>query len=245
MRSETENNISELNQMLVKGNKIQTNINSRDLQFNKLNDKDSKAKSVPAQDRAANQDHITFGKCDYETGVEEDHEAVEFKKMLLKQTYSNNLSNEEDKIRTKSVVIPRSSIQLKNKKNLQKRNAEANNPKSMKDNSVSPTKIVFVPKCSNAEPENGVEFGDKGSRIVNSKHVDFKSLSRVKVNIKSNKDLVIDDSNLSLNDNLQRNKLKLVKNKVVPFKFIKNIKNPLDQSESYVSKRKYPCGDIN
>ena len=70
-----------------------------------------------------------------------DNQIDTFDEVLMKNDY-NHYDDEESKIRNKSVVIPRSSILLKNKKNMQKRNQEIKQSDSfIKNYSVSPSKI--------------------------------------------------------------------------------------------------------
>lgn len=66
-----------------------------------------------------------------------------------------------------------------------------------------------------------------------------KILSRAKISFKTNKTLVENDSNQNINDSVDKNKIKFVRNKVVPSKFIKSKKKTtVNQSENYASKCK-------
>lgn len=55
-------NVNNMNHFLEKAKKLNTTEKSRDHQINILDNKNSKAKSVPADERKFDEDHITFGK---------------------------------------------------------------------------------------------------------------------------------------------------------------------------------------
>jgi len=149
----------------------------------------------------------------------------------MKDEYKSHYEDEENKQRNKSVVIPRSSILLKNKKNIQKRNVEIQNSKSLKNYSVSPSNIVFAPKRGQRGTENNPEYYNEEKIIPNIKNVPFKNLNRAKINFKnSNTFQNSDGSNQNISDSIKKSKIKFVRNKIAPFKFIKN-KRKTDDSE--------------
>lgn len=67
-----------------------------------------------------------------------------FERNILEQDYKEYDQEEENKLKNKSVVIPRSSILLKNKKNIRKLKANKKEKgRAMKNYSVSPSQIMF------------------------------------------------------------------------------------------------------
>jgi hypothetical protein len=123
-------------------NKLNDLVNKRyEGNFNQILGKDEddkqidneKPKSLPPKERSIEQDHMTFGKDSSDTMENKEEEKCSgFDKILMKDKYKSDYESEETKLRNKSVVIPRSSILLKNKKNIQKRNIDINNSKSLK-----------------------------------------------------------------------------------------------------------------
>lgn len=66
-----------------------------------------------------------------------------------------------------------------------------------------------------------------------------KILSRAKISFKTNKTLVENDSHQQINESVDKSKIKFVRNKIVPSKFIKSKKKTTaNQSENYASKCK-------
>jgi hypothetical protein len=233
MRSDPSENINNLNHFLS-SSKIKSSKASRDQEINKLHVNDGKSKSVPAEDREIDRDHVTFGKESTEVLDHEETDYQAFEDIIMKQNYTENYDKDADsKIRNKSVVIPRSSILLKNKKNIQKRNLEAlytsnerDKDRQTKNYSVSPSKIVFVPKKS-ASKERQSDYSSIKESI---KYTSLKHLNKAKINFKSVKHLKNDDSNNSVNDSHQK--------KVGPFKFVKSKKStPIQHIENFGSKR--------
>lgn len=221
MRNDSDENFNGLNQFLKESRIGTVKNNSREMHSNNFLENESKAKSVPAEDRKIDEDHITFGKdgCDL---IANDIEG--FEEVLLKDQYKNQYENDEKQIRNKSVVIPRSSILLKNKKNMQKRNQDIQNSKSLKNYSVSPSKIVFAPKRAQRGRDSNPEY-DTDEKIGNMKNIPFRNLNRAKINFKNGSVFQANDSsNQIINDSIKKNKIKFVRNKIAPFKFIKNKK---------------------
>lgn len=234
MRSDSDENINNLNQFL-NSSKMKFGKISRELNTNKLPSNDGKSKSVPAENRKIDRDHVTFGKESTEVLDHDETDYQAFEEILMKQDHTEDYDkDEETKIRNKSVVIPRSSILLKNKKNILKRNAEASysskerdSDSQVKNYSVSPSKIVFIPMKSNSN-ERPSEYENNRDTI---KYTSLKHFNKAKINFKSGKHLKQDDSTNSINDSHQK--------KVGPFKFVKSKKSiPIQQIENYGSKSK-------
>jgi len=232
---DSEEDINNLNNFLSNSKQIVEHNKSREHQNNVLGDKEGKAKSVPANQHCIDEDHITFGKegCEIMDGEEIINA---FDQILLKEDYSNNLGQDENKIRNKSVVIPRSSVLLKNKKNIQKRNADQK--KAFKNFSVSPSKIVYASKNTNVTKDGSCEKAYKSK--VQNKGDSTKNFKKSKINFKSNKVLLRDESNQSINDWINKSKIKLNRSKIVPFKFVKQKKTLNENhSEQYGAKSKH------
>ena len=120
MRSDSNEDFDKLDFILKNDNGIQIYKNSRDKKLNCLNDKDSKAKSVPADGRKINEDHVTFGNNGYDVNDEPESIMKNFECFNAQRDAIHQNKDDDFKNRNKSVVIPRSSILLKNKKNIQK-----------------------------------------------------------------------------------------------------------------------------
>lgn len=165
----------------------------------------------------------------------DDHEIHDFDEMIMNQDYDHNFDQDENKIRNKSIVIPRSSVLLKNKKNLQKQKNQEN-AKPFKNFSVSPSKIMYVSKKSNPSKDHSDEDFSKG-RYGSELH-DQKKVKKSKIHFKANKILLRDESNPSIHEGIQKSKIKLVRNKIAPFKFVKHSKGMPEHSENYGSKSK-------
>jgi hypothetical protein len=226
-------NVNNLNQFLEKAKKLNTTEKSRDLQINILDSKNNKAKSVPADERKINEDQITFGKDGWD--MMDDNQIHDFDEMIMHQNYDHNFDQDDNRIRNKSIVIPRSSVLLKNKKNLQKqKNQDSIN--AFKNFSVSPSKIVYVSKKSNPSKDHSEEEFWKG-RYGSESH-DQKKVKKSKILFKANRILLKDESNPSIHEGIQKSKIKLVRNKIAQFKFIKHNKGMPEHSENYGYKSK-------
>lgn len=241
LRSDSDDSMGSLNKFLNNDSRLQSIPHSRDQHSNKLGENDVKARSVPAKERKIDEDHVTFGKDGCDITDQDDQEMHAFGQMLMNQGYDGHFDEPEDdpKIRNKSVVIPRSSILLKNKKNIQKRNAEASKIREHKNYSVSPSKIMFASKKTDEQNENCPSYQNLPKNMSNERLPTLKNFGRTKINLKSNKILKKDDSNHSIHDSIQMSQVKFIRNKIVPFKFIKNKKNAAtNQSDNYGSKSK-------
>jgi len=132
------------------------------------------------------------------------------------------------------VVIPRSSILLKNKKNINKLKAnEKEKERAMKNYSVSPSRIMFNSKflCS-----KGIKDNDKEESKDKIKYTSLKNYNKAKINFRSSKILNKEDSMNNLNESQKKG----------PFKFIKNKKNAIAQQfETYGAKSKISKFIIN
>ena len=172
-----------------------------------------------------------------------DNQIDTFDEVLMKNDY-NHYDDEESKIRNKSVVIPRSSILLKNKKNMQKRNQEIKPSDSfIKNYSVSPSKIVFAPKrVQRGKGSNNRDYEIEDSLRLDISKEPFRNLNKAKINLKANNIFQNNDtSNTNINDKIKKNKIKFVRNKIAPFKFIKNKRKTDDSEEISSIKSKFSC----
>ncbi|CAI2366530.1 unnamed protein product [Moneuplotes crassus] len=150
----------------------------------------------------------TFGKEDNDSqcpsAVVENYE--EFEKSIMEKHICQYTEEEESKIRNKSVVIPRSSILLKNKKNVKK--CKEDKERTIKNNSVSPSRIMLNSnlKLTQAGTENE---GPKDQ----IKYKSLKNYNKGRINFKSSKILTGDNSMNCLNESLNKRTSKLVKHK--------------------------------
>ena len=149
-----------------------------------------------------------------------DNQIDVFDEVLIKNGY--NHYDEESKIRNKSVVIPRSSILLKNKKNMQKCNQEVKQSDSFKNYSVSPSKIVFAPqRIQRGKGSNNREYDVDDTLRLDISKEPLRNLNKAKISLKTNNIFQNNDnSSNNINDRIKKNKIKFVRNKIAPFKFI-------------------------
>ena len=231
MRTDSQEKMSKLNQFVAQTKKLNKLQESRDDHSNILNLNEIKCKSVPADNREILNDHPTFG---YQAGAYKNEEPMPndynaFEKSMKEQKSSSEYSkDEESKIRNKSVVIPRSSILIKNKKNIQKLNTDSKDQERfIKNYSVSPSRLMMNSKHPNLR-ENEEDKDDYKDKI---KYTSLKNYSKAKINFKSSNALN-KDSSLS---NLKQSSKK--KKRPIPFKFIKSKKNPAsEQYSNYAAK---------
>lgn len=237
MRTGSDDKLTSIEQYLKKGSRIKSIQNSRE-HTNELNNKDVKAKSVPAEERKMTEDQITFSKEGCNIMNQNDQAIKDFGQIMMKDDYNHHYDEDDAKFRNKSVVIPRSSILLKNKKNIQKRNAEQTN-KGFKNYSVSPSKIVFASKQHQTQKEIDDNCDHEAKVLSNMKAAPFKNMNKGKINLKNihlpGKD---DHNNQSVNDSIKKKKIKFVKNKAIPFKFVSNKKTKDGNIEHIGQKRK-------
>lgn len=226
MRTDSNESIDRLDNFLKNSNGLQIFKNSRDKNVNILNDKDSKAKSVPADGRNINEDHITFGHHGYDMNDESESIMKNFEWFNAQKDAIHQDKEDDFKNRNKSVVIPRSSILLKNKKNINKRNLEPNCLDNIRqNNSVSP------PKINETSSKFSKMVHDENDYKSNEKKfwgkLQFKDQNRAKFNFMPNNIVLKNEGNsINMNDNANKktNKIKLMRNKIVPFKIIKSKK---------------------